>query len=111
MAVRRRACFDPHMWPRSTHSYCSHVRAQVLVLARSLFEKTDAVVRADNVARGIQDMLSAELPWAEERKRRARQLVCWYASMALHVNKTAAENVAVLQRHLDALAQQRRIML
>ena len=50
------------------------MRAQVLVLARSLFEKTDAVVRADNVARGIQHMLSAELPWGEERKRRGARV-------------------------------------
>ena len=85
--------------------------AQVLALARSLFENTDAVVRADSVRQGMQRMLSTELPWVEERKQRARQLVCWYASMALNVNKTALENLAVLQRHLDALSLHQRLVL
>ena len=50
-------------------------------------------------------MLRDELPWAERRKRRQRQVVCWYDRMALKATSSGADNLAVVRRHLAALAR------
>ena len=88
-----------------------YTASPVLTLAHGLFESTDAVVRADNVRKGMRRIHRTELPWSDERKKRAQQIVCWYKSTSLHVSKSARENVAVLQGHLDALALERRLLL
>jgi|Transcript_37682 hypothetical protein len=76
----------------------------VLTLARSLWYKTDAVVFDESIARGLARMLDpSESPWPEWRKMRQRQAVCWYRKMALNTAYTPEENVAVLQRQLDAM--------
>lgn len=88
-----------------------YTTSPVLTLARSAFEHTDAVVRADSIGLGMRRMLQRELPWADERKRRQRQVVCWYRRMSLNVGKAAEENLAVLQAHLDALELTPRLVL
>ena len=77
----------------------------------SAFMDTDAVVRDDSIARGMKRMLAGELPWSDERKRRQRQVVCWYQRMSLNVKKAAEEKLAVLQAHLDALELAPRLVL
>merc|ERR1712228_487263 len=72
--------------------------------ARSLWHRTDGVIFSENITEGLAHMLEPSVsPWPEQRKLRQRQLACWYRRMALDVAKTAAENVQVLQMHLDAL--------
>ena len=83
-------------------------QSPVLSLARGLFQDTDAVVTRPSPDASLQSsmrrMHHKELPWSEERRKRARQLLCWYEQNSLHVNSTPAANVAVLQGHLEALA-------
>ena len=79
-----------------------YTQSPVLVLAQSMFEGTDAVVRADAVEDGMERMVKSELPWSEDRRTLARKLTCWYTRMSLSTEKTAEENVGVLQAHLNA---------
>jgi hypothetical protein len=60
-------------------------------------------VRDNNVERGMERMLRNELPWAEMRRVRQRQVVCWYDRMCLKDTNTAERNIEVLQAHIDAL--------
>ena len=53
--------------------------------------------------RGLRRMTDSELPWSEERKRRQRQVVCWYERHSLKVANSGLANLAVLQAHIDAL--------
>lgn len=76
----------------------------VLTLARGFFTLTDAVISDHDPMRGLERMRTAGLPWSEERQQRQRQVVCWYDRMSLHMNGTGSQNVAVLQRHIEALA-------
>jgi hypothetical protein len=68
----------------------------VLTLARGFFSETD-------VLRGLRRMVDFELPWSEHRKLRQRQVVCWYDRHSLKASNTGAQNVAVLQAHIDAI--------
>ena len=88
-----------------------YTTSPVLSLARGFFQETDALVRGENVMHGMARMLHKEIPWSEERKRRQRQVVCWYDRMSLKANNMPAENVAVLQAHIDALDLPKRIVL
>ena len=89
-----------------------YTQTPVLSLAHGFFQQTDALVSDDDAMRGMRRMVKSELPWAEARKQRQRQIVCWYDRMALKVGNGARQNVAVLQAHIDALELPRRpIML
>ena len=55
-----------------------YTQSPVLVLAQSMFEGTDAVVRADAVEDDMERMVKSELPWSEDRRTLARKLTCWY---------------------------------
>jgi len=85
--------------------------APVLTLASGFFSATDAVTKDDNVQRGMARMLQLELPWSADRQRRQRQIVCWYDRMCLKAANTGAQNVAVVQSHVNALELSRRIKL
>jgi hypothetical protein len=84
----------------------------VLSLARGFFSETDALISDDSAMRGMERTL-AELPWPPQRRRRQRQIVCWYDRMSLKTSNTPRQNVAVLQRHIDALKlpRARQVML
>ena len=85
-----------------------YTQTPVLSLAHGFFQQTDALVSDDDAMRGMRRMVERELPWAEARKLRQRQIVCWYDRMALKVGNSARQNVAVLQAHIDALELPRR---
>jgi len=80
-----------------------YTQTPILTVARSMFSQTDAVVYDPDPARGLARMLDDGLAahWTAERQRRQRQVACWVARMSMNINKTAQENVDVLQRHLD----------
>ena len=69
----------------------------VLTLARSLFQDTDAVVHEEGVLAGLERM--ARTPWDEARRLRQRQIVCWYERTSMSVQKSAGQNIAVLEGH------------
>ncbi len=86
----------------------------VLTLARSLFQKTDAVIASSDMEEGLRKMRSLivtvdggasdahplpSLQWDETRRERQRQIVCWYERSSLNWNKSAAENLEVLENH------------
>jgi len=76
----------------------------VLTLAPGFFSSTDAVVHEGvDVMRGLRLMADHELPWSEERKRRQRQVVCWYERHSLKAANSGLANLAVLQAHNDVL--------
>ena len=52
-----------------------YTTSPVLALARGFFHNTEAVVYDTDVLRGMERMLSRELPWSETRKLRQRQVV------------------------------------
>jgi len=88
-----------------------YTESPVLALARGFFSSTDAVISDDDVQRGLTRMVTHELPWAEARKERQRQVVCWYDRMSLKAAGTGAQNIRVIQSHMDALQLPRRITL
>ena len=83
----------------------------VLALARGFFSSTDALVSEESVERGLSRMLRRELPWSEMRRERQRQVVCWYDRMSLKATGTGAQNIRVIQSHLDALNLPRQMVL
>ena len=88
-----------------------YTESPVLALAKGFFSETDAVVSDMDVLRGMSRMLAHELPWSAERKRRQRQVVCWYDRMCLKATNTGEQNVKVVQAHVDALGLDRSIEL
>jgi len=81
-----------------------YTETPVLTTALSLFALTDAVLYDPaNVTRGLQQAVDAELPWSDARRLRQRQVVCWLARRSLNVDKSAQENIDVLQAHLQEL--------
>ena len=88
-----------------------YTQSPVLTLAKGFFSETDAVVSDVDVLRGMSRMLAHELPWSAERKRRQRQVVCWYDRMCLKATNTGEQNVKVVQAHVDALGLDRIIEL
>ena len=95
--------------PTHTHTHThrpaprTDTTSPVLTLARGFFHNTEAVVYETDARRGMTRMMEQELPWAEKRKERQRQVVCWYNRMSLKGYRTAIENIEVLQQHVDAL--------
>ena len=85
-----------------------YTQSAVLVLAKGFFSSTDAVVSDESIEHGLARMVRDELPWPEWRKRRQRQVVCWYDRHALSIHKTPEANLAVVQAHLDAIAPAQR---
>lgn len=81
----------------------------------------DGVIYDPNLKHGLQRILlmvmskkeSADLRagWPEWRKARQRQVACWVQRMSLGATKPPADNVAVLQRHLDHLQSEPRVLL
>ena len=76
----------------------------VLSVGMSLFAETDALLHDANVTRGMETMLRLAPHWDEERRRRQRQIVCWYEAHSLNVAKSARENLLVLQSHLSRVS-------
>ena len=85
----------------------------VLTCGPSMWAQTDGVLHDSNLTRGLHMMvgLLANAGWSDERVDRQRQAVCWYESHSMHAGKTADENIAVLQAHLDAIERAGRLVL
>ena len=79
-----------------------YTETPVLTLARSLFQATDAVIRANGIREGLERM--AMTRWNQTNRLRQRQVVCWYKQNSLDVMKTTPENIAVLEAHFRSAA-------
>ena len=77
-----------------------------------MWTQTEAVLHDGNLSRGLHMMagLLANAGWSDERVDRQRQAVCWYESHSMNDGKTAGENIAVLQAHLDAMGSVGRLI-
>ena len=62
--------------------------------------KTEAVVHDDDCAAALQKMAGIEA-WGDDRKAKQRQVLCWYGRNSMSVYKSAEENLAVFQRHVE----------
>ena len=84
----------------------------VLTCGPSMWTQTEAVLHDGNLSRGLHMMagLLANAGWSDERVDRQRQAVCWYESHSMNDGKTAGENIAVLQAHLDAMGSLGRLI-
>ena len=85
----------------------------VLTCGPSMWTQTEGVLHDSDLARGLHMMAGflANAGWSDERVDRQRQAVCWYESHSMNAGKTADENIAVLQAHLDAIERVGQVIL
>ena len=83
----------------------------VLAVGRSMLTNHDGVVFDDDVRRGLERVLTKELPWPQWRRERQQQVVCWIQRFSLYDHLSPTGALGVLQRHVNHIRPEPRMLL